>query len=96
MQKQVMVVAAKRYSFKNDQGQMVEGTKLHYLDLEQEQDKDTAGSIPASVSLKYEEFSEIGKLPAIYDFEFGIKLQGNKPVVKFVGMKYVSQAEYTY
>lgn len=92
--RKVLVVGAKRYSFTDrESNRQVEGTKVHYLDLETLKENDSAGMIPASVNLEYGEFSKFEQLPAVYELEFGFTLKNGKPVVKVTGMEYSSQAE---
>lgn len=93
---EVLVLGVKRYSFKNDQNEQVEGTKVHYVDLKGEVPKDTIGTVPASTNLPYSAYGEFKSLPAIYELEMGITLRGGKPVVQVTGVEYVSQAEVTY
>jgi hypothetical protein len=66
-----LVLNAKRYSFKNDDGELVEGTTLQYLDPEEEvQEANRRGAEVLTITAPVDFFDQLHTLPGSYDLNF--------------------------
>lgn len=67
-----LVLAAKRYNFKNDQGELVTGSTVQYLDLEggASNEPNRRGFEPLTITSTLEAFDQFSALPGFYDLEF--------------------------
>lgn len=86
-----LVLGARRYSFKDDDGSKVEGAKLHYLTLDasEDPDPDRVGEIPFEVSAPLSLFPELSEAPAYYDVEFRQRPgRGGRPTLQVAGVSY--------
>lgn len=91
---EVVILAATRYSFVNQRGQEIKGTKIYYVETSQTEETDNLkGAIPAEANLPYVAFDQISKLPARYNIDFGVKLQRGKPVPVVAGIEYLDQVD---
>lgn len=86
-----LVLGARRYSFKDDDGALVEGAKLHYLTLDGELDgsTDEIGEIPFEVSIPRDVFAQLREAPAFYDVDFRQRPgRGGRPTLQAAGVSY--------
>ncbi len=88
-----LVLGARRYDFKDDDGARVEGAKLHYLTLDATEDAypdpDRVGEIPFEVSAPLALFEEFSQAPAFYDVEFRQRPgRGGRPTLQVAGVSY--------
>lgn len=82
-----LVLGARRYSFKDDDGQLVEGAKLHYLTLDGEDEADSRGDIPLEVSAPIALFNDLQQLPGFYDIDFRQRPgRGGRPTLQVAGV----------
>ena len=66
-----LVLNAKRYSFKNDDGEQVEGTTLQYLDPSEEVDEaNRRGAEVLTITAPVKFFDELHTLPGLYELVF--------------------------
>ncbi len=89
-----LVLGARRYSFKDDDGDRVEGAKLHYLTLDaidgEDLDSDQRGEIPFEVSAPFTVFDQLGEVPAFYDVDFRQRPgRGGRPTLQVAGVSYL-------
>lgn len=88
----VIILGASRYDFVSQRGDHIQGTKVHYVPAEDpEPAENIKGRIPSEANLPYEAFQQIKTLPALYEFEFGFKMQRGKPTAVVKGIKYIKQ-----
>jgi len=88
-------LGARRYSFKDDDGQRVEGATLHYLTLDGSQDgtTDEVGEIPLAVSAPHSVFAQLTEVPAYYDVDFRQRPgRGGRPTLQAAGVSYLGEA----
>lgn len=95
-----LVLGARRYSFRSDDGERVEGVTLHYLTLDGERDTptddDQVGEIPFSVSAPISLFPELRSAPAYYDVDFRQRPgRGGRPTLQAAGVSYLGAAHVT-
>lgn len=66
-----LVLNAKRYSFKNDDGEQVEGTTLQYLDpTEDVQEVNRRGVEVLTITAPVDFFDQLHTMPGTYDLTF--------------------------
>lgn len=89
MELEVLVLGAKQYSFVNKEtGEVVEGTKVTYIDLKQDQTGN--GYEVASATMGYDDMSQFAKLPGVYKALIGMTVSGGKLRTKIESFKFVS------
>jgi len=89
----VLLLAAKRYSFKNDQGEQVEGTTLHYLDIEggPSNEASRVGFEPLTITAPLEVFESVQEVPALYSLDWRQRPGKNgRPTLSVTGLKWLS------
>lgn len=90
-----LVLGARRYSFRDDGGQRVEGATLHYLTLDGEDhaDEDQRGEIPMQVSAPLAVYQDVARVPAFYDVDFRQRPgRGGRPTLQAAGVSYQGPA----
>ncbi len=91
-----LVLGARRYDFKDDDGGRVEGATLHYLTLDGSQDGatgDQVGEIPMQVSAPSSLFHQLTEVPAFYDVDFRQRPgRGGRPTLQAAGVSYEGPA----
>ena len=91
-----LVLGARRYDFKDDDGGRVEGVTLHYLTLDGSQDGTTGdqlGEIPLQVSAPASLFHQLTEVPALYDVDFRQRPgRGGRPTLQAAGVSYQGAA----
>lgn len=90
-----LVLGARRYSFRDDDGARVEGATLHYLTLDGESatDGDQRGEIPLQVSAPLAVFSDLAELPGYYDVDFRQRPgPRGRPTLQATGVSYHREA----
>ena len=84
-----VLLSARSYDFKDDQGRSVQGVTLSYLTGDVETTGDRRGVFAMSINAQPEIFAQLGPVPGIYDMDFkqrpGPK---GKPVLQVVGLKF--------
>lgn len=87
-----LVLGARRYSFKDDAGELVEGVTMHYL-AEPVESRDEIGYLPLSISAPVQVFRELRSLPAYADIDFRQRPGRNgRPQLVAVGLRYLGEA----
>ena len=67
-----LVLAAKKYDFKNDAGEQVAGATVQYLDFESGalNEPNRKGFEPVTIAATTEAFAQFTEVPAYYDLQF--------------------------
>jgi hypothetical protein len=81
--KKVMVLGARRYSFTSPQnGKLVEGTKVHYYELDPDFNDDQVGYTPNFENITYADYMGFKhmKFPVMCEAELSFSLSGKKQV----------------
>ena len=87
------MLGIRRYGFKDDGGERVEGSKISYLTLDAEDEEDSRGEIPLEVSAARSMFEKFDELPGFYDLDFRQRPgRGGKPTLQLAGLKYSGPA----
>jgi hypothetical protein len=89
MEAEVIVIGANRYSFKDDAGRIVEGTKVHYFEPVKSEEEDYVGYTPQSANLPYSAFDSLGEVPGRYLAIMSVSLRGRKPMIRVEGFRFV-------
>lgn len=92
----VMVLGMSQYSFQNDNGQEIKGTKVHYVELSTNNENDMVGVIPQTATMPYEYFNILNKqnVPGIYTAKLSISLRGRRPVLRVDSFDYISSIDF--
>lgn len=90
----VIVLGASRYSFPDtNTGEIIAGTKVHFVELNPQQSDDQKGMLATTTNLPYADFVELEQVPAVYDAEMSVTLAGRKPSIRVTGFTYVSPVD---
>lgn len=65
-----LVLNTRPYSFKDDDGRMVEGATITYLDLDNEPGEGEKGFSPLSISAKLDQLRDFTSVPGFYNMNF--------------------------
>lgn len=88
-----LVLGARRYDFKDNDGGRVEGVSLHYLTLDGSDDSDVRGEIPLSCSAPPAVFHQLEELPGMYEVDFRQRPgRGGRPQLVCAGLEYIGAA----
>ena len=88
MPERVLVVGAERFAFAGEDGQAVNGIRVHYLPEAETQDPEKRGHVPMNTWLRNGEWSLFQSLPALADLDFGVQAgKGGKPQVVIRGIQ---------
>jgi len=91
---QCIILAARRYDFKDDTGKHVEGITLTYITDFVEVEGDTRGCQPLSVTAPILVWSSLTQVPGVYDLDFrqrpGPK---GKPTLQLCKLNFVAPVE---
>lgn len=88
---QCLVLGARRYDFKDDDGAPVRGVTLYYLTGDaDEAEENQVGEIPMQVSAPLAVFDQLDhQLPAYYDVDFRQRPgRGGRPTLQATGVSY--------
>lgn len=92
---QYLVLGASRYDFINKEtGERVNGLKVTYVDTPENTDT-KLGFTPISISCEDNLWHSFTSVPAIYDFDFGMKATkvGGRPTVVLKSLKFVKEVK---
>lgn len=64
-----VVLGVRRYSFRNEQGQQVEGMRVTYLDA-LEDSTNAKGFSPLTIGCDNSRWNEFSRVPGMYDLDF--------------------------
>lgn len=90
-----LVLNAKRYSFKNDDGEQVEGTTLQYVEPgELVQEENRRGAEVLTLTAPVDFFNQLATLPGLYDLGFRQRPGKNgRPTLTVTSARFLSGAE---
>jgi hypothetical protein len=92
-----LVLSARRYSFKDDNGQQIDGVTVTYLTDDNQDEGNTRGCIPLSITAPLALWEAIPPLPAFCDMEFrqrpGPK---GKPTLTLTQVRYLSDGSFQF
>ena len=93
-----LVLGARRYDFKDDDGARVEGVTLHYLTLDSAlagATDDQLGELPMQVSAPPSVFHQLTEVPAFYEVDFRQRPgRGGRPTLQAAGVSYQGAAPF--
>lgn len=89
-----LILGARRYSFKDEQGQQREGVTLTYLTGEVETEGDRLGASPMSISGPLDIWRDLRTLPGYYEMEMRQRPGKNgRPSLHLAGVRFVEASE---
>lgn len=98
---EVLVLGARRYDFKDDDGARVEGVTVHYVTLDSEDegspgsDDNQKGEIPFSVSAPTAVYHQLEQLPGRYEVHFRQRPgRGGKPTLQATRVSYAGEPSF--
>ena len=90
-----IVLTARRYDFKDDEGKRIEGVTLTYLTGDAESQPDYRGRAVMSVPAPMEMWHQLTAIPGVYGIDFrqrpGPK---GRPVLTAVGADFIADADF--
>lgn len=89
----VIVLGVSRYKFPNEDGEVIEGTKVNFIDTDEANEADFLGYKQQTKVMPYELFDQFNKdnLPGLYELEAKFDFTKKNLQVKVTGFKYVSK-----
>lgn len=90
LNQKVVVLGASRYTFQDDSKKTIEGTKVHYISLNSENEENLLGHTPQTANMKYDYFDNLGEVPGIYDLHCELDLSKKKPTLAIKGFVFES------
>lgn len=92
----VLVLGKKSYNFKNDDGQIVSGTKIHYINRVSDEEE-IVGFIPLISNVSLKMGSKITTVPASYEFDFDmISGKNGKPQMSIADISYLENIDLNF
>jgi hypothetical protein len=90
-----LVLNAKRYSFKNDDGEQIEGTTLQYLEPgELVAEVNRRGADVMTITAPVDFYDQLSTLPGVYDLGFKQRPGKNgRPTLTVTSARFLSAAE---
>lgn len=86
----VIVTGLKTYSFKKDDGQVLEGVKVSYIAREMAKGQNEKGYLPLQSSLNLQCLNDFKEIPGVYDVNYDmVPGKGNKPTLAITGFNFV-------
>lgn len=65
-----LVLHTRPYSFKDDDGRLVEGATITYLDLDNDPEQNEQGFAPLQISATLDQLRDFTSVPAYYNMQF--------------------------
>ena len=91
----VLVVGVKSYSFKNQDGQNIEGAKVSYLTDTPSHKTNEIGYLPIQASIPLSMLKSFTTIPGIYEVKYDmIPGRNNKPEVTVAGFDLINEIDY--
>jgi len=90
-----LVLNAKRYSFKNDDGEQVEGTTLQYVEPgELVEEENRRGAEVLTITAPVDFFGQLHTLPGLYDLAFRQRPGKNgRPTLTVTSARFLAGSE---
>jgi hypothetical protein len=93
----LLVTGVSRYSFKGEDGKVLQGAKVHGVDLDNREDtEDSLGMLPVEVGADYDVFKHVkpDQLPGFCEASFTVKTKKGKEnkalvVIHITALKFV-------
>ncbi len=88
-----LILAARRYDFKDDDGRRIEGVTLTYLTGDVDQASDRLGQVPLSIPAPVGIWHDLQAVPGVYGIDFRQRPgKGGRPTLQAVGLEFLSPA----
>ncbi len=86
-----LLLSARRYDFKDDDGRRIEGVTLTYLTGEADQESDRRGFSPLSIPAPVDIWHELQAVPGYYHVNFRQRPgKGGRPTLQAVGLEFIA------
>jgi len=92
MEKQLVILTgAKRYKFNNDDGEILQGTNVFYLALDQIKNDNVVGLNPSKSNFEYSYFDRLKdlKYPCLAEMSFNVVFGSNRPQIQVKDFNYL-------
>lgn len=90
-----IILAARRYDFRDDDGQRREGCTLVYLTGDEDHESDRRGLFPLTIGAPLGVWHDLRELPGHYLVDFKQRPgKGGRPQLQAVGVQFVEAAEF--
>jgi hypothetical protein len=88
-----LLLAARRYDFKDEQGRRIEGVTLTYLTGDVDKAGDRLGQMPMSIPAPVDVWHQLQAVPGVYGIDFRQRPgKGGRPTLQAVGLEFLSAA----
>jgi len=97
MKTRVIILGVSRYSFPDQKtGQIIEGTKVNYVEQSRTDDENVVGHTPQTANLPYRDFDSLAfnPVPGIYDCTLKVDMSSRKLGVKVSGFQYIAPLSF--
>jgi hypothetical protein len=86
-----LILAARRYDFKDEEGRRIEGVTLTYLTGDVDSEPDRRGQSPLSISAAADIWHSLRAVPGLYHMDFRQRPgKGGRPALQAVGAEFVA------
>jgi hypothetical protein len=88
-----LILAVRRYDFKDDGGRRVEGVTLTYLTGDVDHDANRRGQVPLSIGAPVDIWHELQAVPGVYGIDFRQRPgKGGRPTLQAIGVSFLASA----
>jgi hypothetical protein len=88
-----LILAARWYDFKDDEGRRVEGVTLTYLTGDIDDAADRRGQVPLSIPAPVDIWHQLQAVPGVYGIDFRQRPgKGGRPTLQAIGLEFLAAA----
>jgi hypothetical protein len=92
-----LLLSARRYDFKDDDGRRIEGVTLTYLTGDVDNEADRRGQSPLSIPAPMDVWHSLQSVPGFYQVDFRQRPgKGGRPTLQAVGVEFLGAVALDY
>jgi hypothetical protein len=92
-----LLLSARRYDFKDDDGRRIEGVTLTYLTGDVDHEADRRGQSPLSIPAPVDVWHQLQAVPGFYQVDFRQRPgKGGRPALQAVGVEFLAPVALDY
>jgi hypothetical protein len=92
-----LILAARRYDFKDDDGRRIEGVTLTYLTGDVDHEADRRGQSSLSIPAPVDVWHQLQAVPGFYQVDFRQRPgKGGRPALQAVGLEFLGAVALDY